>query len=276
MNTYTSICLSGGGMQGFQILGALKYIEEHNINNLSEFVGTSAGAMICYLLAIGYTIVELLTKLNSTKVFDRLKYMNVMQMIQEGGATTFTPLQEFLEKLTIEKIGKFLTLEALKNEYNKEFKCVTYNFTKKTHELLSAETTPDLPCITAVRLSSTIPFIFPPYKYDNCEYLDGGLTHNFPISFVSEPAKCIAICVTGKQAEDTENKVFDPVAYAIDILNISIDHQMKEHINLAREKDIKILIIEKTSGVSFKFDLDMTSKLNLFSNGYNIAKKSLL
>ncbi|GAF84764.1 unnamed protein product, partial [marine sediment metagenome] len=60
MSVYKSLCLSGGGIQGFQVLGALSSISENSCFNIEEFVGTSAGSMICYLLSIRYSPTEIL------------------------------------------------------------------------------------------------------------------------------------------------------------------------------------------------------------------------
>ena len=76
MNVYNSLCLSGGGMQGFQVLGVLSSISENSYFSVNEFIGTSVGSMICYLLSIRYTPMEILTELTQTRVFDKLKYPN--------------------------------------------------------------------------------------------------------------------------------------------------------------------------------------------------------
>ena len=65
MNVYNSVCLSGGGVQGFQVLGVLSSISENSYFSVNEFIGTSVGSMICYLLSIRYTPMEILTELKA-------------------------------------------------------------------------------------------------------------------------------------------------------------------------------------------------------------------
>jgi len=58
----TTLCFSGGGIKGFSFLGALEGLIEKKIINLSEircFVGTSIGAMLSFLLILGWEIEEM-------------------------------------------------------------------------------------------------------------------------------------------------------------------------------------------------------------------------
>lgn len=269
MSVYKSLCLSGGGIQGFQVLGALSSISENSCFNIEEFVGTSAGSMICYLLSIRYTPTEILTELTQTRVFDKLKFPNYMQMVQCGGATSFAPVQEFLETITIKKMGKLLTIGQLKEETGNSFTCVTFNYSKKRVEILSPETTPEIPCITAVRMSCTVPFMFPPYKYGDSYYIDGGLAFNFPQQCITtKPSLGIYVINEDEKTGDFDSD-FNPVSYALDILNISIGANTQASADVFEGDVVKI---SSTNG-SFNFGLDTSAKLNLFSAGYQIGKK---
>jgi NTE family protein len=57
-----TLCFSGGGIKGFAFIGALEqliYLNKINFNNINKFVGTSAGAMLAFLLIIGLSINEI-------------------------------------------------------------------------------------------------------------------------------------------------------------------------------------------------------------------------
>ena len=61
-NNIDTICISGGGIKGFCFIGALNYLISKNyiyIKNINNWCGTSIGAVICFLLSIGYTINEI-------------------------------------------------------------------------------------------------------------------------------------------------------------------------------------------------------------------------
>jgi predicted acylesterase/phospholipase RssA len=280
MSRYNSLCLSGGAMRGFELLGAISYLSEIiNLKSITKFYGTSIGSMICYLLAIGYSSTELLIEISKSKFWDKLRNLNVMQMIQDGSCSSFTPIQEFLEKITIKKIGKLINMEQLKKEYGKELSVVTYNFTSKCKEVLNYENNPELPCITAIRMSSVLPFFFSPYKYGDSFYLDGGLINPFPIDLIKEPKKSISICLSAGENESNILKMtnFNPIIYAKQVLDISISNMICDSIKKSKKIGTELINIQNTNNMnSTNFNMTITEKLDLFSSGYNAAKSQYL
>ena len=54
---YDTVCLSGGGIFGFTFIGAIYELINNNlldINNIKTWIGTSAGAIISFIFALGY------------------------------------------------------------------------------------------------------------------------------------------------------------------------------------------------------------------------------
>src|SRR3990170_8230654 len=85
---YNTLVLSGGSIKGCCLLGALQYFyDKGQLSNITKYVGTSIGAIICYLLAIGYTPLELIvytcTKMSFQFIF------NIVAMTQGSGATSY-------------------------------------------------------------------------------------------------------------------------------------------------------------------------------------------
>ena len=273
MSLYNTLCLSGGGIRGFELLGAVCYLQEIlDFDSINNLIGTSVGGIINYLLAIGYSAVEILTITISSKIFEK-KNFNIMQMIQSGGAISFSRIQELLETLTIKKIGKLINLKQLETDYGKTLTLITYNLSTRKKEILSPSTKPDIPCITALRMSSTLPFLFEPYTYESSLYLDGGLVDNFPVQLITEPEKAIAISLIETQISVENN--FNPIYYGLLILNISINECIKNNIEYAKQNKIQLINI-KSDKKSVDFNLSTPERLDLFSNGYNNAKKQYL
>ena len=51
-----NLAISGGGSMGIGIIGIIKYLEnKHIIKNIKNYIGTSIGSLICFLLILGYT-----------------------------------------------------------------------------------------------------------------------------------------------------------------------------------------------------------------------------
>ena len=283
MFEYKKLCLGGGGVQGFQILGALGFLMDTKINlsKFEEFIGTSIGGVICFLIAIGYHPLEIVTKIVMSKIFDKLKIIDIVGMVQKAGATSFSPLHEFMEVLTIEKIGKLPTMESLYQDFGKKLTVVTYNITNRKAEFLSKESHPSLPCLTALRMSSTLPFVFEPYLYDGAYYIDGGVINNFPIiSLSDDPGKTIAINLTSNKEDfyNPKRDNFNPISYALAVLGLAIDEITESNVKFAKDNDkfISLIQIERTSNNPFAISLNVSEKLDLFSAGYNSAKDQFL
>ena len=139
---YDTLVLSGGSIQGISLLGALQYFKDQNIlnNDIKNFIGTSVGSVLCYLLIIGYTPVEIIVYLCiNFQLFEKLKCFDLINASRGEGATTFLHISEQLEKMTIEKTGRLFTLKDLENTFGKKLFCVSYNITKAATEIISDE-----------------------------------------------------------------------------------------------------------------------------------------
>ena len=141
---FDTLVICGGSINGISILGALQYVTDNNIiNNIKSYVGTSVGAIISYLLIIGYTPVEIIVYLCTHHVlFEKLKCFDIIQASRGEGATTFLYIAEQIEKMTIDKTGRLFTLKDLFTIYGKKLVCVTYNITNSLYnfQLLSTGT----------------------------------------------------------------------------------------------------------------------------------------
>ena len=105
MDTYDTLVLSGSSCKGLLILGALQYLTDNfQLKDINKFVGTSAGSMICYFLAIGYTPIELMVYICTHQIMEKMQHLNIVSMMNGTGACSFSGIQEQLEKMTINKM----------------------------------------------------------------------------------------------------------------------------------------------------------------------------
>lgn len=245
MNNYDTLVLSGGSMNGLFILGALQYYQDNKkLEDIFSFVGTSVGSIICYLLIIGYTPIEIMIYLCVEKsIFENLSKVNFISALKGNGAISFSHIESVLEKMTMDKVGKLLTLQELKNEFGKELYCITYNLTKGKQEIVSHKTFPDLNCIKALRMSSNIPLMFEKCKIDNDYYIDGGISNNFPIHIgESLGKKVLAVSVfLETKIENIEN------IEILEMLNKIMCILLAEPCNLAiqlKRHDTEVITVE--------------------------------
>ena len=273
-----TIILSGGSIKGFLTLGAIQYIHDNlNTTSLTTFIGSSCGALIAYLLVIGYTPIEIMVYICTHDVLPKMtSSMDIVNAVNGQGAISFNFIHNILEKMTIEKVGRLLTMKELFEKSNKHLLCVTYNLTKDKPEILSHISFPDLPCLTAVRMSSNLPLIFGSFKYQENFYIDGGITDNLGLRYIpTESKSSIAINIVDDMQYKPNSNILE---FMYHILAIPIRQLTKNVISEMTEKNknLKILNLrdDKQPKV-YDFNIKSSTRFEMFSNGYNACKEFL-
>lgn len=272
---YDTLVLSGGSTKALVTMGALQYLHDnYRIQKIVNYIGTSAGSMICFLLAIGYTPKDIIVYLCTHQLLEKLQHFNIVAMIQGRGAASFNPIQEQLEKMAIDKIGYLPSLLDIYEKMGKKLVCVTHNLTEKRTEYLSYENYPYLPAVTAVRMSSNLPLIFENFKYGSSFYTDGGISDNFAIDTGEKIGNKILGMILG-----TDMGTFDPDIDTLEFIYMlmftPIQQSLESKIGKASNKcEIIKLTYKKLS--FFNFHIPSPEKLEMFSSGYAQMKEKSL
>lgn len=273
LGNYTTIVMSGGGIKGLGLLGALQYLaDKHKLNNINKYIGTSVGAIIGYLIAIGYSPIEIMVSVNQQKIIEKLvNAFNVMDLLNQGGVLNFFMFQEILEDMTISKVGHLLTLTQLHYEFGKHLVCCTYNHSKRECEYVDYISHPNMPCLVALRMTSNFPFLFQPFYYEGQMYLDGALIDGFPISQIQPNEISLGIKLTTSHTTITttkkHRKPFRFIDYVFEILSISL--QQQSHF---QHSNIDIITIPLHIDM-FHFQMNTATKFDCFSIGYETIRK---
>jgi predicted acylesterase/phospholipase RssA len=269
--TYDTLVLSGGGVKGFLLLGSLQYLHDNKIiTDVTNYVGVSVGAIICYLLLIGYTPIEIIVYICTRHVLEEMKQFSIINMINLDGALSYSPIQEILEKMTLDKIGKFLTLKTLRELTNKSLTCVTYNQTLKKVEYLNSDTHPDLPCLVALRMSANVPFLFEKFRYMNNCFIDGSIAEGFPILHGEKLSKSNVIGI--RIVKDEESLGEGILQELFNLLHVPMNQATEFKILNTTDKSNIISLID-SGKFMFDFNLASTEKLDMFSSGYSQTKE---
>ena len=275
---YDTLVLSGASSKAFVTLGAIQYaFDNYLFQNLNTYVGTSSGSMICYLLAIGYTPIEIMVYICSNQIMEKMHNFNILAMIQGRGAISFSNIQEQLEKMSISKIGYLPTLNDIKEKMNKILVCVTHNLTENRTEYLSWETHPHLPCVTAIHMSANLPLVFENYRYGNCFYVDGGISDNFAIDTGEKMGeKILGINLNNELYSFSTETDVSILEFIYNLINVPVFQAINHKIRMASEKCKIINIKAMSSNIKiFEFSLTSSDKLNMFSYGYEQIKEKL-
>ena len=125
MTQLKNLVLSGGGVTALGFLGILKLLYEYDlIKEIQHYIGTSMGAIICYLLTIGFSHNELLefSKLfNFSKITEDIKLDN---FLCNYGFVDMTNIEIILKNISIVKnINHDITFEQ---HFEKTKKIINY------------------------------------------------------------------------------------------------------------------------------------------------------
>ncbi len=222
------LVLSGGGAKGATHIGVIKALEENNIP-IDYVTGTSIGAIVGSLYAMGYTPDEMLELFLSdefgywqtgTVEDDYIYYFKKPQptpeiahfSIEIGDSmkikTSFLPAS-LIDPIQMNQafMGLFAQATA-KAGWNFDnlfvpFRCVGSDIYNKKPIVFKNGDLGD-----AVRASMSFPFVFKPIWKDSVPLFDGGIYDNFPVTPMKEafnPDFIFGCAVSGTQNKPSEN-----------------------------------------------------------------------
>lgn len=265
---YDGLVLSSGGFRGIFQLGALAYLNIYEyLNGIKKYAGCSVGSVICVLLAVGYTPIELFLAAINIKIFHGMQDIKVDEFKEHFGILSNQNLREELEKLILAKRKTLPTLLDLHNEGIYIAFSVCDRRTKRGYKL-DYLSHPSLLASEATLMSSNVPGIFPPIDFDGMKIADGALTNPFPIEYLDNGKdRILAICVYGKQEND-ESKllsfVTNTLMIGVEEIQRLICKRASDKVNILEMfvKDFSLL----DSSVAWK------PKLKMFFKGVKYGK----
>lgn len=274
---YKTIVLSGGSIRGLALLGSLQYLEDnHMLDSIDTFIGTSMGAIISYFISIGYTPTELITDVCQSNWFkDLKKKISMYHLITKKGILNYTDsMIPYLKSFTYKKRSTIPTLLELYNDYGKELVVCTYNLTQQKQLFISYKTHPELNCLLALQMTSSIPLLFEPFIYENDMYIDGAVLNNFPLNYPELYHSTIAISIFTFNYEKPSSDV-DILDYIWSIIMIPLHYIYndikKNFLSSSISYDLVEISLHKHCS-PFHFSISKKEILNLFSDGYEQIK----
>jgi len=272
-----TLVLCGGGMKGIYILGGLKYLEEHKLlTHINTYAGTSFGGMLAFYLSIGYSIDELY---KFTKNFDFSKSndinFDINYLFNNYSINTDTNIDVILDKsISLKNIDPNITLLDLYKKTKKKIILCTVCIDTKQCEYISFETYPDLNIKTAIKMTISVPLLFPPVKYNNKLYVDGGLLNNFPINYFNnnlENVIGINLHTDFLYVKDYDNII----NYILKIMSIMFIPCIRKY-DEDKYKNIVYNIKIDNNVKTFDFELTSERKKEMYLEGYNLFKNEFL
>ncbi|MDR1454910.1 MAG: patatin-like phospholipase family protein [Tannerella sp.] len=225
------LVLSGGGAKGAAHLGVIKALEENQVP-VDYVAGTSIGAIIGSLYAMGYTPDEMLALILSDEFGnwqrgdveddyiyyfkrpdDTPDFMRFSIDLSDSLHTAKTQIlpQSLLDPIQMNQAFMGLYAQATaKSGWNFDalyvpFRCISSDIYNKKAIVWRNGDLGD-----AVRSSMTFPFVFKPIWKDGVPLFDGGIYNNFPVEVMKEefhPDFIFGSAVVGQRTQPSENPV---------------------------------------------------------------------
>lgn len=175
---YDALVLSGGGIKGIAMLGAMAYMTDaHILKDVKYFIGSSVGAIVATVMAMGSPPNYVFK--HHVLPFKYFPDIDITRLERNFGLDSGKNLEKWIEAL----VPTPLTFQTLYETYGKSLVICVTNLNTHAAEYCSKETTPDLSVRCALRMSCSVPLCFSAVKHEGSLYVDGGVSCNFPVQY---------------------------------------------------------------------------------------------
>ena len=256
------LALAGGGAKGYAHCGVLKALEENGIK-IDAIAGTSAGAIVACLYAMGYTPEEMIeiAKLSSKELIKaNPRYLagnlkNSGRILGNGlfpGENMEIIMNECAKQKGLKNIKEIqmpISIPTVDIVESKKYVFTNADFNEDCY-------INDVSIGKAVRASASYPGVFTPCIIDNHKFVDGGLLDNYPANEVRKLGvdKVLTIKFASDSNYDPKN-IYEIVFKSIDILFDARANDAKKNSDLLIDislPDAKVFDMKK---IDYSYDI---------------------
>lgn len=288
-----NLVFSGSGSKLFIHLGCINYLKELNyLKNITTYVGTSGGAIIAFLLSIGYEP-EILTELFLKLDYDHIKTIDsdsIFNFFENYGFDNGEKLRRVMRIILKNKHKVMnMTFKELKEKTNNNLVVCVTNINKHSEQFLNYKTHPDLDIIDATLMSVSVPFLFVPRKYNNELFVDGGIICHYPINYLEkdlslkreETLGILLIQEFHFSKDNLDNYIINEFNsecsndintfenFLYNMLGCFMLKNLKKYFQ--KYRDLTIVCVNDNNGLYM--DIDNNLKNKFLKEGYDTAKK---
>ena len=310
MAQFENLVFEGGGIKGIAYAGAIGVLEEKAIMpNIQRVAGTSAGAIMATLLALGADAAQITRILHAThfRTFEDASLglvRNTWRLLHRygwyKGAAFSTWAKQQIKTLSGNMELTFTELAALATtrpgHYRKLYMIGT-DLSAQRAVVYSAEHTPETPIWQALRISMSLPLVFASVKRQHDVWVDGGLSWNYPIDLFDHPRylkgsasrhspdnynpATLGFRVDSRAEIQAERnhfqmpraKVDNLVTYMKALVGFAID--MANHAHLSQADWHRTVFIDSLGVSTTDFSIDEEQQIALIRSGRQGAEKYL-
>ena len=273
---FDTLLFDGSDFNCISFSGVLNEMANYNLlKNIKNYIGIGIGSIFAYLLAIGYSIIEINNIILNTN-FDNFIIKNIDEirdfyyLLDNYGYSDGESFYTWIEKLTTSKFANInITFQELYNLLNIKLLLVGTNLTKMKIIYFSHETTPNMKIKDALRIAINIPFIFKPIIWNNEIFVDGSLLDNK--LYDKENNNIIYIKLSNNKYINHE--ILDIKDYIYTIINL-LYYKIKEknsYINL-----FQTILISNNEILSTDLKISTTEKNKLIALGVTAFQEFMI
>ncbi len=261
-------CLFGGGaIRGLAYVGTIRALEELGIE-YDIVGGSSVGSIFATLVACGYKSYELenlFLKVN----FDLFKDIH-LGFAKGLGLSKGGIFVDWLNELISRKAENIKKKNLNFEDLEKELVIITTNLKTFSTQEFSKVQTPDFEIAKAIRISSSMPGLMPPYDYNGASLVDGDLQKASPMWKLSETinnseSRILEFRLEGSCGEDKNT----PISYLNTIYSCITDVATGFVTDVFGQNDRYDCIRINTGDIFFAdLNLDKDSRRKLINAGY--------
>lgn len=266
-------CLFGGGaIRGLAYVGAIRAMEELGVE-YDIIGGSSVGSIIAALIAVGYKSYEI------ENIFMKVNF-DLFKDIHFGIGKPFALskgeiFMDWLNELLKNKVEKPLSKKIIFRDIEKKLVIMATDIKHFKPQEFSKKETPNFEVAQAIKVSSTMPGLMAPYKYNNCELADGDLQKASPMWRLSEDlnkteSRILEFRLEGDYNKDEKN----PISFINTIYSCVTKFATEFVTDIYGANDRYDCITINTGDVFFAdFNLDKDSRRKLINLGYEQTMK---
>ena len=261
-------CLFGGGaIRGMAYIGTIRALEELGIE-YDIIGGSSVGSIMAALIACGYKSYEL------ENLFMKVNF-DLFKDIHLGIGASFAISKgeiflDWLNELLLKKCENVKNRQVTFQDIEKKLVIITTNLSKFCNQEFSCIQTPNFEVAQAIKISSSMPGLMAPYKYNDCVLVDGDLQKASPMWRLSETlnnseSRILEFRLEGDYSKDEKN----PISFINTIYSCVTDIATDFVTELYGQNDRFDCIRINTGDIFFAdFNLSKDERRKLINIGY--------
>jgi NTE family protein len=269
-----TLLICGGGFKFFYLYGAIKYLYDINVlQNIKEYIGISAGALVCTLFNVGYTPQELNNFILEFN-FEKLLNPHIDCLLEnkglDDGEFKKVAIQQFL---TNKNIDPDITFKKLFELTNKKISFIGANLTLHKLEIINYETYPDMEIWKGLLITSALPILYQPIIHNDQYIVDGGVFDNYPIElFINKNNNILGINLIFNVTFNDMN--LDFLNYMSNLLLSA--HHWKNNNKTNNYKEYTISINVSNALELINPDISIEERIVRIKHGYESAKNHFI